>query len=195
MKKVIIITGGIASGKSFILELMREFCYPIMKSDEVARDIMSKDSFNQEMRKILNKEKFSLKEAIEDNEDVLTIVENITYPKIAEIRNKFIEESHKNSLIPVIEIPLFFEKNIVETLIQYDLEVISVVCGQKLQITRAKKRNNSLSEKLLSIIISRQVSDKDRVARSKFIIYTSLNKTVVKKQLIKILKVINESIS
>ncbi len=191
MKKVIIITGGIASGKSFILELLKELHYPIIKSDEVARDIMSQDSFHKEMSKILNKEKFDLKNLIEENEDILTIVENITYPTIAEIRNKFIEKSHKKSLIPVIEIPLFFEKNIVDTLIQYDLEVISVVCGKELQMTRAKKRNNSLSDKLLRIIISRQINDKDRVARSKFIIYTSLHKTVVKKQLIKILKVIN----
>ena len=110
MKKVIIITGGIASGKSFILELLKELHYPIIKSDEVARDIMSQDSFHKEMSKILNKEKFDLKNLIEENEDILTIVENITYPTIAEIRNKFIEKSHKKSLIPVIEIPLFLRK-------------------------------------------------------------------------------------
>ena len=191
MRKVIIITGGIASGKSFILDLLQALNYPIMKSDEVAKDIMAKDWFIDKICNILCKKDFILKDEIELEPNILDIVENIIYPKIEIIREKFIQDTHRHSLIPVIEIPLFFEKNIIGKLEKYNLEVISTVCGKELQISRAKKRNNFFSDRLLSIVISRQITDKERVARSKFIIYTSLNKTVVKKQLIEILKVIN----
>lgn len=192
MKKVIIITGGIASGKSYILKIFKNLGYPIMQSDEIARNIMSESWFIDEIHNIVGKKDFNLKDEIEIRPEILDIVENLIYPKIQPIREDFIESSHRKFLIPVIEIPLFFEKNIRNTLKQYQLEVISTVCGQATQIHRAKNRNNAISNRLLSIIMSRQTIDKDRVARSKFIIYTSFSETVVKKQLTEILKVINE---
>ena len=188
MKKVIIITGGIASGKSYLLAVMDQLGYPTMKSDEVAKEIMSGSWFVDKMKSILGKEDFNLKAEIEADPKVLDIVEDLIHPKMEPVRKRFIEESHKKNSIPVIEIPLFFEKNIREKLLNYDLEVISAICGKDIQIQRARNRKTPISDTLLNLIISRQISDEERVARSKFVIYTSLKKSVVKKQLINVLR-------
>ena len=188
MKKVIIVTGGIASGKSFILEVMDQRGYPTMKSDKVAKDIMAESFFIDEMKSILGKESFNLKEEIEKDPRVLDIVEKLVYPEIEPIRRKFIEEVHGKNLVPVIEIPLFFEKNIGDTLHGYQLKVIGLVCGIDIQVSRAKDREKPLSDNLFNLIISRQLTDKERVARSNFVIYTNFEKSVVKKQLMEILK-------
>lgn len=187
MKKVMIVTGGIASGKSFVLEMMEKLGYPIMQSDTIAKQIMEQPSFLDQIKKILGKEEVDIKHEIESDSKVLDIIEKIIHPEIATIRQKFINKSHKNNLLPVIEIPLFFEKNIHETLLQYNLVVISTICGRELQITRAKTRSKAISDKLLKIVLSRQIDDQDRLVRSNFVVYTSLDKSVVKKQLISIL--------
>jgi dephospho-CoA kinase len=188
MKKVIIVTGGIASGKSFILEVMDQLRYPTMKSDKVAKKIMAESFFIDEIRSILGKESFNLKEEIEKDPRVLDLIENLVYPKIEPIRRRFIEEAHSKNLVPVIEIPLFFEKNIKDKLQSYNLKSIALVCGIDVQISRAKDREKPISYNLLNLIISRQLSDKERVARSNFVIYTNFEKSVVKKQLMEILK-------
>jgi dephospho-CoA kinase len=187
MKKVIIVTGGIASGKSFIIEILRKLGYPIMQSDKVVKKIMQEHWFLNKMKKILGIGDIDLKKEIEMDSKVLDIIEEITYPKIKLIRQKFIETSHQNNVLPAIEIPLFFEKNISETLLEYEVKVISAICGKELQIMRVKERNQPMSDKLLNIVLSRQIEDEERLARSTFIVYTFLNKSVVKKQLIGIL--------
>jgi dephospho-CoA kinase len=188
MKKVIVITGGIASGKSYIMKLMSDFGYPTIKSDDIARDIMKQEDFLSSIRQILGKESFELKEEIESNEKLLDIIETMIYPHIDKIRREFIEECHGKNLVPAIEIPLFFEKSIRDNLSDYDLVVISAICGKEVQMTRAAIRNKNISSKLLNIIISRQISDEERVARSNFVIYTLSKKSVVKKQLNEILR-------
>jgi dephospho-CoA kinase len=190
MKKVIIVTGGIASGKSYIIKLMSDLGYKTIKSDEIARDIMNEVGFKNQLGKIIGKNQFDLKEEIEKNEYLLDTIEEIIYPHIDKIRRKFIGECHEKNLIPVIEIPLFFEKNIEDKLKDYYLIVISTICGKATQVARVAIRNKNISEKLLNIIISRQISDTERVARSNFVIYTLSKKFVVKKQLNKILKAI-----
>ena len=187
MKKVIVITGGIASGKSYIMKLMGDFGYPTINSDDIARDIMKQEDFLNDIRQILGKESFNLKEEIESNEKLLDIIETMIYPHIDKIRREFIEECHRKNLVPAIEIPLFFERNISDSLKQYNPVIISVICGKNTQIMRVKNRDKKLSDALLNIIISRQVNDENRVARSDFIIYNS-SRAVAKKQLVNILK-------
>jgi len=186
MKKVIVITGGIASGKSYIINILKDLGYPTMQSDNIANNIMQESWFLDKMKNILGREHLDIKQIIEDDSKVLDIIEGIIHPEIANFRQRFIDDAHSNNLLPIIEIPLFFERNISKTLLQYQLYTISTICGRKLQIKRAKGRHKSISDKMLDIIFARQIDDKKRLAMSDFIIYTSLDKSVVKKQLITI---------
>jgi dephospho-CoA kinase len=158
-----------------------------MQSDKVVKAIMQQHCFLKKIKKVFGREDIDLKKEIERDSKVLDIIENITYPKIKIIRHKFIETSHRNNVVPAIEIPLFFEKNISETLLEYEVKIISAICGKELQIIRAKERNQPISDGLLNIVLSRQIEDKERLARSTFIVYTFSNKGVVKKQLMGIL--------
>ena len=187
MQKVIIITGGIASGKSYILKILQELGYPIMQSDKVAHDLMKQDWFLNKMKHILDKSNFNIKEEIENDPRILNIIERIIYPEIAIVRQQFIDYAHKKNLLPVIETPLFFEQNISRTLLQYKLYIISTICGKELQIQRAKSRKQPISNKILDILLMKQIDDKERLVKSNFVIYTFLDKSVVKKQLMTIL--------
>jgi dephospho-CoA kinase len=194
MKKVLIITGGIATGKSFILNYMKKIGYPVMKSDEVAKEIMSSSEFLSEMQKKVGAAEqltnHDLRQAIEKEPNILQLVEEIVYPQIKVIRDKWIAEVIAKGFTPVIEIPLFFEKKIAATLSEYELITITTICGKREQIKRCKRRRKKLSNEMIEAILARQLSDEERVARSRFIIYTYLSKSVVKKQLNKILKFI-----
>lgn len=191
MKKLLIITGGIASGKSFILNYLRKIGCPVMKSDDVAKDIMlSKDFLSELQNKIgYDLTNDELRNLIAKEPDILQAVEEIVHPKIKLIRDDWLAASPAGPLPPAIEIPLFFEKNIYKTLTDYEVVTITTICGKKEQIKRCKKRKQ-LSDEMIETLMSKQLSDEERVARSRFIIYTYSSKYVVKKQLNKILKFI-----
>lgn len=194
MKKIIIITGGMATGKSFITEHLASLGYPILRSDDIVSSITSSEEFLSEISLKCGLTRIidiaDLKKAIEQDPEILSVMEEILYPKICTIRDKWLDEKFNENLIPILEIPLFFEKNIGLTLDRYKLITISTICNEKTQISRAKKRNKKMTDQMIKLLISKQTTNDERVAKSTFVIYTDSRKSVVKKQLNKILSLI-----
>jgi dephospho-CoA kinase len=180
---LVVITGGIGSGKSFVMKYLESLGYYTIYTDKIAHEVISSKEFltaasNHLKRNITIKD---IKSEIENNNQFLDFIEGFVHPVVQRIRDEMIEGALKNNNVVFVEIPLFFEKKLRDSLLKYGkVFVVSTICGIEEQILRAKRRNVNLSDKMLNLIISRQTSDDVRVAGSDFIIYTYGENRVIK---------------
>jgi dephospho-CoA kinase len=186
---IIVITGGISSGKSFVLNYIKKLGYAVLYTDLIAKEVMQSDYFLTTLQQYLNSKYIDIKQEIINNPSLLPFIESIVHPEVENIRHKKIQNILSKTSEVFIEIPLFFEKNLQNTFMQYGkLIVVSTICGLNKQIIRAKKRDTNLTDEMLQIILSRQFNDRQRVAGSNIIIYTCKSKYNVKKTVQKLLK-------
>ena len=120
-KEIIVVTGGIGSGKSFVMDIFKGHGFHIFNSDEYISNLMEPDGlvYNKIIdlapeclkdgyidKKILSKLAFS-------NKSILFNLEGILYPFLREYRDDWIKKIKKQSDVSIaIEIPLYFEKKL-----------------------------------------------------------------------------------
>ncbi len=174
--KTIVITGGIATGKSTI---SKQFCFlgaSSFSSDEMVNDIYNND--NDFFLKIKNLypqtikngtiNKKNLSNLAFKNEDVLNTLEQIIYPKLIKKRAKLIKNSFLNNISPIVfEIPLLFEKKIDK---EFGL-IVTTTCNKKLQMQRYLKRKNTNLNKF-NLINTKFFESSKRLKNSDYIINT-----------------------
>jgi dephospho-CoA kinase len=180
---LVVITGGIGSGKSFVMKYLEDLGYHTIYTDKIAAEVIRSKEFLSAASEYLKRDiKIKdIKLEIENNNQFLGFIEDFVHPEVQRIRDEMIDKTLKNNNIVFVEIPLFFEKNLRNSLSQHGrVFVVSTICGIEEQVLRAKKRNKNLSDKMLNLIISRQTSDEVRVAGSDFIIYTYGKNRVIK---------------
>lgn len=185
---VVIITGGIASGKSFILRYLKKLSYNVFETDCIAKGLMQSEDF---LKKIKIQPGYTVKQKIESDPQFLDEIETIIHPEIYKYRDKWLQTMILDQKMVFIEIPLFFEKNLRSILKEkYTILVIATITGIYKQKIRAQKRDLTLSDKLIEIILKKQCNDEQRVAESDFIVYTYQSKLQVKKQVKNILNIL-----
>ncbi len=167
------LTGSIAVGKSFVLDIFKiKYNIPVFSSDECVRKIYAE---NIELKKFI-KEKILECDRKFTSEDIASIVfkdsaklqilENFIHPLVKMEREEFInQEFDKQSQLVVIEVPLLFEKNL-----EYEFDkIILVDVGDDIQEQRALLRKNMTRQKYLSIKAN-QIPNSEKINRSDFII-------------------------
>jgi dephospho-CoA kinase len=182
--KIFIITGGIASGKTFLLKFISSLGYSTFNSDLIVKKLLADKKFLLEENNI-NLENY--KEKILQEAGFLEKLEKLLYPEIARERALWLERELEKNKFLFIEVPLLFEKFPQGLILGYPYEIISTVAGLKLQRKRAIKRG--VKPELLEFLLAKQVSDQVRLAKSNLIIYTSQSKRKVKKLIKKIINV------
>jgi dephospho-CoA kinase len=183
LKQISIITGGIGSGKSFVLNFLSRLGYSTFSSDLIVKKLLSDKNFLLEAG--LGEGPFQ--ERILQEAKLLDKLEEAFYPVIKKEREAWLQKEVPKGQLIFIEIPLFFEKYSNTKPLDSAFSVISTVAGIKLQKARVLKRG--IKSELLDFLVSRQVSDEIRLAKSDYIIYTSESKKQVKKAIKKILNV------
>ena len=114
------LTGSIASGKSYVLNLFSDlYNVPIFSSDECVKELYkSNDQLKDFVKKhILEKNevfnKTNISENVFNNKEKLLKLETFIHPLVKLARDSFIEQEKKNnSKIVIVEVPLLFEKNL-----------------------------------------------------------------------------------
>jgi dephospho-CoA kinase len=146
-KYAVVLTGGIATGKSTVAKIFKAYGFEIIDADKIAHkmlDLHHEDiaelfgSDYVENGKVLRKKLGTL--IFGNNEEKLRL-EALLHPLIfLEIE----EQSMRLDLVKkpyLVDIPLFFESN------RYDIEnVIVVYVPQKIQLKRLMHRDNSRKE-------------------------------------------------
>ena len=114
MKKSIAITGGIGSGKSTALRILKDAGYPVYSCDEIYKELIKQADYVEEVKRMfpnvvedgkINKEK--LANEVFNDERRLARLNAIAHPKIMQsLKEKM--EKHKDGFV-FAEVPLLLE--------------------------------------------------------------------------------------
>lgn len=160
-KKNYIITGGICSGKSTVMNFLRENGFKTFSADEIVHELYERKEIVSEVAKIFDErdildvrghiDRKKLSKYLYDEKDKRRELENLIHPmvirEIISLGNENRDEAY------FFEIPLY---SLIEERLQNSLlyDIISVDCKKDTQIERLMKRQNiSLeeAEKIISV--------------------------------------------
>lgn len=192
---VVGITGGIASGKSYVSSIIKEQGYIVIDADQVAKELSNpgKTVFNA-IIKTFGKEyldedgtlnRKALGKLVFNDEKSLELLNSISHPLIIEeIKNKIKE--CKDSLI-FVDVPLLFETNMEH---MFD-KIVCIYLPQSIQIERLMNRDKISYEYALKKIES-QMSLEQKKNMSDFVINSSNSFDYVKGNVIELIKSLKE---
>ena len=174
MKNAIVLTGGIASGKSTVTALMQLFGFRVIDADKIAHEVLNSSSseiastFGSEYVNSGVVDRKKLGSLVFANKDKRLELEAIVHPKI---RAEILEQASKQEKLGkpyFIDIPLFFERKSA-----YDIDKVLVVYTPKeIQLERLIKREG-LSEQEAIQRIDAQLPIDSKKAKATYIIDNS----------------------
>lgn len=174
-KKIIILTGSIATGKSTVSNIIKEHGFEIIDADKIAHELMEIDkiNYNAIVRKfgnnILDKDKNinrkKLSKIVFNDKEKLELLNSLTHKNIFNKIKEKIEKS--DNQIIFVDIPLFIDlivSNPKEKYLVYD-EIWVVYTNIENQIKRLMKRDNSNREDVMKRINSQtSIEEKKKYA-------------------------------
>jgi len=165
----IALTGGIACGKSSVIQIFKKNAIDIIDLDVIAREVVEPKSqglselVSHFGNGILNDDQTldrqALRQQLFENSANQQIIEEILHPKILEKMQMDIEKL--NTALVVVEVPLLVEQNLSNL---FDRAIV-VDCNEQNQLERLLKREK-LDEKLAKSMIAAQANREQRLALS-----------------------------
>jgi dephospho-CoA kinase len=177
MKRLIGLTGGIATGKSTVSDyLSSKYSVPILDADVYAKEAIAQNSlllpaifehFGDHFKlKDGTLDRSALGDLIFSNPDAKQWLENLIHPYV---RDRFsqelakIENTSQNTI--VLSIPLLFEANLTHLV----TEIWVISCPKTIQLSRLQKRNNLTLEQAKNRINS-QLPLTEKTAQADFVL-------------------------
>lgn len=167
--KVIGLTGGIASGKSTVSQLMREKGIPVICADELARRVAEpgQSAYQKIIKnfgltvlhpdKTINRSKLAA--LVFSSSQKLKKLNSLIHPAIIKEMKKEIQElKKKKEKIIILDIPLLYE----EKLDRLCDKVIVVYVPEEIQRERLKKRDNLSDQEITSRLTSQMPIDEKK---------------------------------
>ncbi|WP_225426968.1 dephospho-CoA kinase [Companilactobacillus kedongensis] len=195
MSKIYGLTGGIASGKTTVLDVFAENGCRIYNADEIAREVVKIGtpgldqivaSFGDDILMsdgTLNRK--NLSQIVFSDKKELKKLTDITAPLIRKRILQIVEEVHalNDGLIYIFEIPLLFETNYQP----YFDAVISIFVQPEIQLSRLMKRNN-IDEQTAKNQIDSQMPMEEKKKLADFVIDNSGDLAELKSEIKTLLK-------
>lgn len=197
--KVIAITGGIASGKSNVSNVIKKLGYTVLNADIISKDVSDNNQkAKQQIIEAFGEQYYNadgsynrrlMAELVFNNKTALQKLNSILHPLINdEIKNAINYYEQIGTKFLFIEIPLLFEANM------QGLANIIITCytSKNQQIKRLKTRNNLNEEQALARINS-QISTSEKLKLSHYSINTSYTFKNTESQVLQIInKIVGE---
>ena len=169
-KYAVVLTGGIATGKSTVAKIFQDYGFEIIDADKIAHNML--DLQHEEIAKLFGSEYVENKKVLRkklgslifgDNKEKSRL-EALLHPLIfSEIENQSLLLDEKKEAY-LVDIPLFFETN------RYPIEKsIVVYVPKELQLERLMQRDNSLKEEAKERISS-QVDIEEKKHKATYLI-------------------------
>ncbi|GEL76834.1 dephospho-CoA kinase [Tenuibacillus multivorans] len=194
MSVVIGLTGSIATGKSTVSNMFKEWEIPVVDADQIARDVVEPgevayqkivDHFGELVLhddKTLNRQK--LGQIVFENEAERNKLNRFIHPEIRkEMLRQRDEYVTNDEPAVVLDIPLLFESQ----LFDYVDKVLVVYVDPELQLERLVERDNSSKEEAMNRINS-QISITEKRDQADAVVDNSGTIEESREQLIQILK-------
>ena len=171
MSEVIGLTGGIASGKSTVSELLTAFGFKVVDADTAAREAVAKGTPGiAKVKEVFGEEAIDengemdrkyMGELVFNNPGERIKLNEIVHPKVREImeekKQQFLNEGHN----VIMDIPLLFENELQDTVD----EVWLVYTSESIQIDRLMERNDLTQEEAKARVYSQiSIDKKSRMA-------------------------------
>ena len=174
---IIGLTGGIGSGKSYILQSFKKLGFKVFDTDKAVHNLMKKnnDGYKQiaklfpETAGARNINRPKLAKIVIGSKANLQKIEKILHPLVRKAQHKFAMENKKYSI--VFEVPLLFE-NKRESYYDY---IVTASVKHDIQKSRVLLRKGMTQDKF-NAIVAKQVSDTIRRKKADFIIDTNSSK-------------------
>jgi len=168
---VIAITGGIASGKTTVSQIISSKSLPLISADTLVKEIYQQIDVQNFIAKnypetIIDKkiDFKKLRAIFFEDENKKNVIEKLIYQHLEEKFNKTVGALSNPSFI-IYDVPLLFEKDLSR---QVDI-IICVYTKEKLQLERLLKRDN-ISIDLAQKILKTQIDIEIKKTKSHFII-------------------------
>lgn len=176
--KIYGLTGGIATGKSTVSNILREHCNAkIIDADLLARKAVEPGSAGlEEIIKefglsvllpdgTLNRKK--LGDIVFSDRHAMEILNNIVHPEVAKLYNEVADKYRAQGYDAVLyDCPLLIEEELTDTVD----EVILVISSEDTQLERLMARNNLTEDEAIKRIQS-QINIKDKIPYGDYLIY------------------------
>lgn len=191
------LTGGIASGKSTVSSIFKEFGVEIIDADKVAKKLTETEKNKQEIAKIFGTDvidengnliREKIRERAFGNKELLDRLNLLIHPQVIEYFKEKREKNNKNEIV-IFDVPLLFETKM-NTLCD---KVIVVSIPLSEQIKRVMLRDK-IDEKLAKKIIDKQLSLEYKVANSDIVIDNSGSLEHLKNQVLEVYKKLKDNV-
>ncbi|HDP2430307.1 TPA: dephospho-CoA kinase [Staphylococcus aureus] len=171
MPKVIGLTGGIASGKSTVSELLSVFGFKVVDADKAAREAVKKGSKGlAQVREVFGDEAIDengemnrryMGDLVFNHPEKRLELNAIIHPIVRDIMEEEKQEYLKQGYNVIMDIPLLFENELENTVD----EVWVVYTSESIQMDRLMQRNNLLLEDAKARVYSQiSIDKKSRMA-------------------------------
>ena len=174
----IAITGNIASGKSQVEKILAQD-FSVYDTDKIAHEILDTitDFYGYEVFTEGKIDRKKLGKLVFSNPELKEILEAIIHPQVKEILNDIFEK-HKDDKYVFVSVPLLFEAGFED---MFD-KIILVTTDDKTRLERLMKRDGLTQEDALKRINS-QMSEKEKIKKSDFVIENNSDLPNIKKQI------------
>lgn len=194
MTIVIGLTGGIASGKSTVAAMLRDFHIPIIDADIIAREVVEPgkeaykgivDAFGEEILQTNGEiDRQKLGSIIFHNEEKRLLLNRIVHPAIRMEMNRqkemYIEQGER---AVVLDIPLLFESKLISLV----HKVLLIYVDEDVQLYRLMQRNHLTEEEARARVTS-QMPLREKITLADEVINNNDTIEHTKAQLISILE-------
>ncbi|HAR5496916.1 TPA: dephospho-CoA kinase [Staphylococcus aureus] len=171
MPKVIGLTGGIASGKSTVSELLSVFGFKVVDADKAAREAVKKGSKGlAQVREVFGDEAIDengemnrryMGDLVFNHPEKRLELNAIIHPIVRDIMEEEKQEYLKQGYNVIMDIPLLFENELENTVD----EVWVVYTSESIQMNRLMQRNNlSLEDAKARVYSQISIDKKSRMA-------------------------------
>ncbi|HCZ0220985.1 dephospho-CoA kinase [Staphylococcus aureus] len=171
MPKVIGLTGGIASGKSTVSELLSVFGFKVVDADKAAREAVKKGSKGlAQVREVFGDEAIDengemnrryMGDLVFNHPEKRLELNAIIHPIVRDIMEEEKQEYLKQGYNVIMDIPLLFENELESTVD----EVWVVYTSESIQMDRLMQRNNlSLEDAKARVYSQISIDKKSRMA-------------------------------
>jgi dephospho-CoA kinase len=192
-KKVLSCTGGIGSGKSYVIKVFNALDIPSYDCDQRAKDLYNEDKElladvvrlvgeDVLLNGVLQRNRMAQK--IFSDKELIYKVEDLVHPAV--LKDFFRWKDKQNKEIVIFESAIFLEKPIMASLADKTLTISIPV---DVRIERVMKRDGLTREQVVDRI-NNQWSDRQREEKADYVIYTNDRDAILPKvmQIIKEMK-------
>jgi dephospho-CoA kinase len=189
----VVLTGGIATGKSFVLRELQTYGVPVLEADTLAREAISAGTpgFEEVVRRFGREilgpdgevDRRKLGALVFSDESARRELESIVHPQVRDRIEKWFQELAEASAseFGMVEIPLVYETGR-ENLFDY---VVAVACDEEEQLRRLLARSG-MDEKGARARLASQLPVAEKARRAHFVVWTGETYEATRRQVAEI---------